>query len=410
MGSIPACRYETEFTQRLQQTFADALFTLLENAAAKAEEAFYSGDATDPQTLLAELRHQPAVLSSLAVMCLQSVTLRQLLQSRDPSLLRLLLQTLLERVKPEEVVLPASYYHRVTASRLALAALGYLLNDRQGCCWLSEHYPEVSQFYSWSKAAFSGEIAVELIIQLLTPEVLPATVTDRWIKPLWQHKAVRSLVLLHAGRGTTEEIEFRLNRPIAEEEHCEPHVGSQFISRKHKTLGTALQNVRNAGVILLWPLFTQLFSLLALTEDQKFVSEQTRWLAALSLDHLAGGNAELVTEGLTINKLLCGLSAESSLPEGCLLSTEQQRLTDEWLTAVCQQLPGGKKLDIADIRALFLQRPGEILTDTQPPRIAVQPEAFDYLLRDWPWPLTLATFPWLDQPLTIVWPLNGLTG
>lgn len=92
------------------------------------------------------------------------------------------------------------------------------------------------------------------------------------------------------------------------------------------------------------------------------------------------------------------------------LSLLQLQQIDDWLAAIGQQLPGWQKLSLTDIRQLFLQRAGEISTEGPVPQISVWPEPYDFLLRDWPWPMTLASFPWTEQPLTIVWPLDGFTG
>ncbi|ECE6306366.1 hypothetical protein DQC20_25240, partial [Salmonella enterica subsp. salamae] len=115
-------------------------------------------------------------------------------------------------------------------------------------------------------------------------------------------------------------------------------------------------------------------------------------------------------ERLTLNRLLCNISPFTSIPAHSPLSVLQQQQTDDWLTAVGQRLAGWQKLSLTDIRQLFLQRVGEISTEGTLLRISVKPKPYDFLLRDWPWPMTLASFPWAEQPLTIVWPLTGLTG
>ncbi|HBV9945482.1 TPA: hypothetical protein MEA92_004324, partial [Klebsiella aerogenes] len=170
------------------------------------------------------------------------------------------------------------------------------------------------------------------------------------------------------------------------------------------------QVISNAGLLLLWPLLPQLFSHLGLWAEAEFVSDAARWQAVYALDRLVRGEGNPTEERLTLNQMLCGVSCSASAPPTAPLSLLQLQQTDDWLTAIGQQLPGWQKLSPADIRQLFLQREGEISTEGTVPQISVWPQPWDFLLRDWPWPMTLASFPWTEQPLTIVWPLNGFTG
>lgn len=180
--------------------------------------------------------------------------------------------------------------------------------------------------------------------------------------------------------------------------------------RSPDTLCPSGQVISNAGLLLLWPLLPQLFSHLGLWAEAEFVSDAARWQAVYALDRLVRGEGNPTEERLTLNQMLCGVSCSASAPPTAPLSLLQLQQTDDWLTAIGQQLPGWQKLSPADIRQLFLQREGEISTEGAVPQISVWPQPWDCLLRDWPWPVTLASFPWTEQPLTIVWPLNGFTG
>ncbi|MBJ2114407.1 hypothetical protein JFQ86_16380 [Serratia ureilytica] len=168
------------------------------------------------------------------------------------------------------------------------------------------------------------------------------------------------------------------------------------------------QSTRNAGLILLWPLLPQLFSHLGLWSEEQFINEAARWQAVHCLERLAWGEVA-AGEWLTLNQVLCGISLFT--PEQAVdpLDMQQQQQIDEWLTTISRQLVGWQKLSLTDIRQLFLQRAGEISMEGAFLQIGVHSEPYDFLLRDWPWPMTLASFPWMKLPLTIVWPVNGFT-
>jgi hypothetical protein len=170
------------------------------------------------------------------------------------------------------------------------------------------------------------------------------------------------------------------------------------------------QDISNAGLLLLWPILPQLFSLLGLWEEERLISDAARWQAVYGLDRLVWGEVNSEDERLTLNQVLCGVSCSIHVSPTASLSLAQQQQIDGWLTAIGQQFVGWQKLSLTDIRQLFLQRAGKICMEGTVPQISVRPEPYDFILRDWPWPMALASFPWTEQSLTIVWPLNGFIG
>lgn len=385
LGTIPAVEFETEFNPRLAQALTENLLRLSEGARPPVEQP-----GSDPGT------------SSLAMSCLQPAALRELMATHPPERLLLFLKTLLISTATYREPAAQYAYLRVTASRLAIAALGFLLSDRVGLNWLRDHFPSVNQLEAWQDAIASGEIAVEQVIELLTRHnQLNAGMTYRWLGPLWQQKAVRSVVCKYAGTEGVKEIDIKLNGPLRPEQAAG--------NAPQPTDMLALQVV-NAGVALLWPLLPQLFAHIELYQQEQFPGDLSRWQAVQSLHYLAWGGERPAAESFPLNQLLCGISPDAVMPDIAPLNEQQQQQIDRWLTAVGQRLPGWQRLSLSDIRALFLQRSGEVVYHTEPPQIIVYQEAFDYLLSDLPWPLTLVSLPWLEQPLTLIWPLPHLTG
>ncbi|EJX4511291.1 hypothetical protein QB755_003380 [Salmonella enterica] len=339
---------------------------------------------------------------------------------------------------------------------------------------MHHHSPTVSQVTDWAKAIAQGEIPPEQVVQLLTgnqpfdsisPEqqACPSLVVMCWLLPLWRQPAVRKVIHRLKGRQGVHRLDAYLSRclqrqdDVMQEEKGMQSVPEQVVLPQDNTVlspdrggesdaqqvapqwdvttlpeseetsrrtipptkgGLRLPNVprlssqeiSNAGLLLLWPLFPQLFSQLGLWEQEQFVSDAAQWQAVYVLERLVWGETNSSEERLTLNQVLCGVSCSTSVPSLTPLSLLQLQQIDGWLTAIGQQLAGWQKLSLTDIRQLFLQRTGEISTEGAVPQINVWPEPYDFLLRDWPWPMTLASFPWTEQPLTIVWPLNGFTG
>jgi len=399
LGIIPATKFEIQFNHRLAQAFAYSLLQESKNIPLQPE-----GLRSESHPASVFSQSEEPELFSQAISCLQPAGPQSVLAHRSKQQQMLLLRQWLAVI--DRLQIPAQFYRRATPGRLALAATGYLLNNAQGLRFLTSHHPTSWQINNWAEAIANGEIFPELVVQLMlyVQSGQQHEAACHWLLPLWQKKVVRDTLSRNAGRSTALEIDARF-RPLL-----------QRFDRQHlqdtEEPSPLAYPLSNAGIVILWPLLPQLFSLLEFCQDGKFACDSARELAALSLDWLVWAEAETppAAERLSVNCLLCGVPADTTLPTRLSLTASQRQMIDDWLTAVSQQLPGGQKLGANDIRALFLQRSGEIVPETLPPQIRVQPEPFDYLLGDLPWPLTLISLPWLEQPLSLIWPLPQLTG
>ncbi|WP_232246908.1 contractile injection system tape measure protein [Serratia plymuthica] len=434
LDAIPASQFDTLFIPRLAQAFAERLASEQASIAGRQVVKMVTPNATDSSVLLGRYHLDGEGLIQLARCCLTPQTFKTLLQDSSAYQLQQLLKLLLDGGWQSPKVLPVFWYGRVTASRLSIAAALYLLNSQRGHDWLMhQHSPTASQVTGWAKAIARGEIPPEQVAQLLTgnrasDSALPdqraysPLVVMRWLLPLWRQPAVRQAIhRLKGGRGV-QHLDAYLSRCLQRQEDdamregkgMQSDAGQVALPRDNAISPNAprssSQGISNAGLLLLWPLLPQLFSQLSLWEEEQFVSDAARWQAVYGLDRLVWGEVSPTEERLTLNQVLCGVSCSASVPPPAPLSLLQQQQIDDWLASIGQQLPGWQKLSLTDIRQLFLQRAGKISTQGAIPQISVWPEPYDFLLRDWPWPMTLASFPWTEQPLTIVWPLTDFTG
>ncbi|MGL5389084.1 MAG: contractile injection system tape measure protein [Serratia sp. (in: enterobacteria)] len=501
LGAISVAQFDTQFNQRLVQAFTQCLAREHASIGGPQEMNLQIPDITALRDWFVECHPGEEDLFQRAQGCLQPATIKSLIQDSPAYQLQQLLKLLLEGAWQSSKVLPVFWFGRVTASRLSIAAIVYLLNSQRGHDWLMhQHAPIASQVTDWAKAIAQGEVPPEQVAELLTGNrpsdslllgqpAYPALIVMRWLLPLWRQPAVRKVIhRLKGGRGV-QRLDAYLSRclqrqddDVMQEEkemHSLPDQGASLqdntvlspdggmesgaqqvilppensalpqgrgmpsdallieLSRDNAMLPecggipaasrrtmqpgksglrspneprSSSQGIGNAGLLLLWPLLPQLFSQLGLWEEEQFVSEAAQRQAVYGLDQLVWGVVSPTEGRLTLNQMLCGVSGSTDVPPSPPLSLLQLQQIDDWLAAIGQQLPGWQKLSLTDIRQLFLQRTGEISIEGPVPQISVWPEPYDFLLRDWPWPMTLASFPWTEQPLTIVWPLDGFTG
>jgi len=161
-----------------------------------------------------------------------------------------------------------------------------------------------------------------------------------------------------------------------------------------------------AGIVLLWPLLPHLFEARRLIDSSGFINEAAQVQAVMLLDALVWGDSTLGLWRLEEFCYWCGLPAERILQAPDTWRTFDSGLQvqlDAWLEDVLAQIPGLDGFDAPALRALFLQRSGQLeIRDTQV-QLILNTQAQDVLLRDCPWPLSHLTLPWLPLVVSLKW-------
>ncbi|WP_445497752.1 contractile injection system tape measure protein [Photorhabdus sp. SF281] len=269
-----------------------------------------------------------------------------------------------------------------------------------------------------------GQVKAQNILQLFQHPALYNRIGTAWLTSLWQLDPVSQICQKYLSIEEYQDLSqrFILNNAdkklITEDRQAlstldnlsitgnrcnQPRIiNKSHVDRVLLTEQTFPCQVSNAGILVLWPMLPALFNRLGLLEAQKFIHRQAQFNAVGLLDYLSWGNEEAQTERKILNNVLCGLMAEEVI-ELAPVEPEKKLIIEQWLDAIISQLPTWKKLSRNDARQLFLQRPGELLIDDQEIKIKVQHQPFDLLLTNWPWPLNIAKFPWLNRSLQIDW-------
>lgn len=235
-----------------------------------------------------------------------------------------------------------------------------------------------------------------------SPGLLP------WLSALWQQPAVRLA------------LENRINADVADllqknvpEQKTEP-VSKQALTSKIRSKVMQPQEVIpsqplpvcNAGLVALWPLLPDLFQRLGLWEKGAFTLQNARQQATSCLDWLIWQDEPAQEGQMILTQWLCGLA----LDEECqreVVSTQHKSVLEAWLAQLSLQLTGWRTLEAVDVRALFLQRSGKLVLQKNRLLLQVDPQPFDILLDEWPWPLTNLMLPWLPAAIAIDWPQPG---
>ncbi|NRN27501.1 contractile injection system tape measure protein [Photorhabdus heterorhabditis] len=329
----------------------------------------------------------------LAKSCLSEHSLQKLLAIRQPVLLNAI------NCKLAEKTTKSQYQEELVSSeQLILNALEYI--QRYNTQEMPK--PDTKIISRITTELNNGTINIASIIALFRQAATRNSTLNNWLKLLWQTAPVSQYCKKHL---SVEEYQYLSEYFITtgENNHDQHRTDDTQLSEPTLLPEQALPHqVSNAGILVLWPILPVLFNQLGLLEKQKFIHRQAQFCAVALLDYLIWGTEKAPIERKGLNHILCGLMVDENI-ESAPIDPEKPLATEQWLDGVISQLPAWKKLSHNDVRQLFLQRPGELRIDEQEINITVQPQPFDALLNDWPWPLNIAKLPWLDRPLLINW-------
>lgn len=167
--------------------------------------------------------------------------------------------------------------------------------------------------------------------------------------------------------------------------------------------------LRSAGLVLLHPWLTPLFSALGWIPAQPAQGEPfpAQSLAkALHLLHwLATGRHDPLEFELGTPKLLLGLAPGMPVHVGAApLDAATLEEGQALLEAMIGHWPALGKISVPGLQTAFLQRGGLLyLQPGSPPLLRLQPESYDMLLERLPWSIGIIRLPWRQQALHVEW-------
>ncbi len=356
--------------------------------------------------------YQQQWLPILAKHCLQPASLSSLIKISQPDVLAMLCQ-LFTATTPEFVnsQAQANIDIKVTPEKLSLAAEHYLRYQIKS---VNTAQPEkrILQNQDNSKSVKNAAINSH---NPLIPDILTANTPIDTAQPFLQQPAQTCSQIAPVQwdcdliKNTGEQNPATLQN---RKQHKELLQSALAASTQISSIpsGNGIQSpssqsvlpISNAGCMILWPLLPTFFRIFDLLEKNQFISLEAQREAVCLLDWLIWAKEEIPAWRLTLNKVICGLPVNDSAlcnPP----APETQIAINQWLEKTIEQLPVWKKMRINDVRHLFLQRSGELSELNSMTNIHIKPEDYDALISEWPWPINIASFSWLQQPITITW-------
>jgi hypothetical protein len=161
--------------------------------------------------------------------------------------------------------------------------------------------------------------------------------------------------------------------------------------------------IRNAGMVILWPYYNRLFTMLKYIEKNAFVSEQAQFKAAHILQYVVAKRTETPENEMVLNKILCGIPLEMPIPLSMEFSEDELNIAESLLQGAINNWARMKTMAPDALRGTFLNREGSILEEADRWKLKVEKGTFDMLLKTITWGFSLIKFPWMGKPLYVEW-------
>lgn len=161
--------------------------------------------------------------------------------------------------------------------------------------------------------------------------------------------------------------------------------------------------IPNAGLIILWPFFTRLFSNLKYIEEGKFIDAEKQQRAIHLTQYMVGFSEDHPEFTLMLNKLICGVELTEPSERKVSLTEEEKTEAKSLISAVLAQWKEMSNTSVKNFQRTFIQREGLMYQKDGNWYIKVTRTAFDVLLLNLPWGLSIVKYPWNNYLIFVEW-------
>jgi hypothetical protein len=161
--------------------------------------------------------------------------------------------------------------------------------------------------------------------------------------------------------------------------------------------------VRNSGVVLLNIYIPLLLERLNLIEKNRFTTIENQLNAVQYLQYVVTGLNKTDESLLPLNKVLCGLSLSSSVPDELEIPEDYKKLIDGLIMAAIGYWPSIGNCSIDGFRGNWLVRDGLLVELENKWELTVERRPYDLLIHKSPFSFTIIKYPWMNKPLRVIW-------
>ena len=161
--------------------------------------------------------------------------------------------------------------------------------------------------------------------------------------------------------------------------------------------------VNNAGLCLIAPYLSGLFSQLGYIENRVFKNKITLTRALYVLQYLATGKLTSPEYMLQLNKVLCGVIPQQAVALQVKLTRKEIAEADALLESVVANWKVLKNTSVQGFREAFVQRKGILFRNGLSWTLQVEKKGHDMLLGTIPWGFNMIRLPWMKKMMQVEW-------
>ena len=161
--------------------------------------------------------------------------------------------------------------------------------------------------------------------------------------------------------------------------------------------------IQNSGLVLLVLFLPALFEQLRLLDGKKYKDKDSLQRAVLLTQYLVTGDTVIPEHLLPLNKIICGMNIQETLPATLVLSREEEEECNELLQQVISYWKILGNTSVKGLREGFLQRSGTLQNKNKFWLLRAEQKPYDILLEKIPWNYKLIVLPWSQIVLQVEW-------
>ena len=161
--------------------------------------------------------------------------------------------------------------------------------------------------------------------------------------------------------------------------------------------------VSNAGISLIAVYLPSLFDKLNLLKDGVFENRNNENRAALLINYISYKKTEAYEFNLQLNKILCGIPINETLPKEIKISKLEVDEIDLLLESVIKNWTEIKNTSVEGLRTAFLEREGILYDKGNSYQLKVDRKPHDIILETLPWSISIIKYNWMKKPIYVEW-------
>ena len=189
---------------------------------------------------------------------------------------------------------------------------------------------------------------------------------------------------------------------VAQKDTAEKEVDAEVTS-ENKGVRYDEVYINNAGIVIMWPYLTTFFKRLGYVEGKSFISEERQQRAALLLQFIITGSSKAEEHELVLNKLLCGIALEETLPLEIELTEEEEAEAINLINAVITNWKAMDGSSPDGLRETFLIREGALEDKDDHWTLRIERKGVDILIDQLEWGFSMIRLAWNEKVIYVEW-------